>query len=344
MSSTLRRRRVLSAALIGLTVALTVTGAAEARRGGSFGSRGYRTYSAPSSTYTAPRPVAPIERSMTPRGAAPYGQTPYGQAPYRAPVNPYGFPQRGGFFRNWGGPILGGLLAAGLFGMLMGHGVGGGFGMGAGLLALIVQIGVIALVVGLVMRLFRRRAAPAYPGPGFAQAQAFTPPPPVFDPPAYAPALQSGPPAHGDRSGDEIGLTQRDFDTFERLLHEVQDAFSREDYAALRERTTPEVMSFLAEELSRNALAGRRNEVRDLRLVQGDLAEAWSEGEKDYATLAMRYAAVDLMRDRADGHVVEGDERPSETTEIWTFVRDRGGAGPWGGGSDWKLSAIQDAR
>ena len=41
------------------------------------------------------------------------------------------------------------------------------------------------------------------------------------------------------------------------------------------------------------------------------------------------------MRDRATGKVVEGDERLTETTELWTFVRPRGG--------EWKLSAIQEA-
>jgi predicted lipid-binding transport protein (Tim44 family) len=53
----------------------------------------------------------------------------------------------------------------------------------------------------------------------------------------------------------------------------------------------------------------------------------------------MRYASIDVMRDRDSGRVVEGDpDRPSETTEVWTFVRDR--AGPWGAG--WRLSAIQE--
>ena len=37
--------------------------------------------------------------------------------------------------------------------------------------------------------------------------------------------------------------------------------------------------------------------------------------------------------------IVEGDETPSQTTEIWTFVRER--SSPWGGGI-WKLSAIQE--
>ncbi len=53
----------------------------------------------------------------------------------------------------------------------------------------------------------------------------------------------------------------------------------------------------------------------------------------------MRYSSIDVMRDRATGAVLEGDPNAAtETTEIWTFVRDR--EGPWG--PRWKLSAIQD--
>jgi predicted lipid-binding transport protein (Tim44 family) len=134
---------------------------------------------------------------------------------------------------------------------------------------------------------------------------------------------------------DEIGLTADDFDAFEQLLHEVQAAFTREDYAGLRERCTPEIVSFLSEELSQNAVNGVRNEVLDVKLLQGDLSEAWREGATEYATVAMRYESIDVMRDRQSGAVVEGDEHPTETTEIWTFVRPVGGR--------WQLSAIQEA-
>ena len=95
-------------------------------------------------------------------------------------------------------------------------------------------------------------------------------------------------------------------------------------------------MSYLSEELSQNATQGRRNEVTDITLDQGDLAEAWREGDIDYATVAMRYTSRDIMRDRATGKVLSGDaDAPSQTVELWTFVRN--------GGQAWKLSAIQDA-
>jgi predicted lipid-binding transport protein (Tim44 family) len=72
--------------------------------------------------------------------------------------------------------------------------------------------------------------------------------------------------------------------------------------------------------------------VTDVKLLQGDLAEAWREGDSEYATVAMRFALTDRMVERASGRTVEGGT-PSEVTELWTFMRARGGA--------WLLSAIQ---
>jgi predicted lipid-binding transport protein (Tim44 family) len=148
--------------------------------------------------------------------------------------------------------------------------------------------------------------------------------------PAAAPYVPTTGPAW------EIPIEPQDQATFETLLKEVQDAFGREDYAALRERCTPEVMGYLAEELSDNATHGKKNEVTGTRLLQADVGEAWREGDVDYATAAMRYESIDLMRDRATGAVLSGDPNtPSQTTELWTFARHIGGP--------WKLSAIQEA-
>ncbi len=139
----------------------------------------------------------------------------------------------------------------------------------------------------------------------------------------------------GGYPSDEIGITSSDLDRFEQLLGEIQSAFGREDFAGLRSRTTPEVMSYLAEELGQNAARGVHNEVSDVKLLQGDLSESWREDDTDYATVAMRYRSRDIMRDRSSGKVAEGDpDQPIETTELWTFTRNRNG--------DWRLSAIQE--
>jgi predicted lipid-binding transport protein (Tim44 family) len=330
------RLAVVLAGAMALTLALGAP--AEARRGGSFGSRGARTYSAPRPTAFSPGYVAPVQRSMTApaAGYAPvqpgYAPSPYANGGYQQP--------RGGFGRpGFGGGLLAGLATGGLLGALMGHGFGGGWGagmgggMGGGLLSTLFQLGLIALLVWMAVRLFRRRGQPA--ADGFASAYQTNPgpnpaygggqPSPWGAQPAYAP---SAVPA-------EIQIGRDDEQAFERLLIEVQDAFGREDYAGLRARTTPEVMSFLAEELSENATHGRRNDVTRTRLLRCEVSEAWREGDADYATAALNYESIDLMRDRQTGQVLQGDATtPTATTELWTFVRH--------GRGDWKLSAIQE--
>ena len=47
---------------------------------------------------------------------------------------------------------------------------------------------------------------------------------------------------------------------------------------------------------------------------EGDLAEAWREGDTDYATVAMKFALKDSMVERVSGRTVEGGER-SEVTD-----------------------------
>jgi predicted lipid-binding transport protein (Tim44 family) len=315
-------KRLVPILAVGLAFALCIGGAAEARRGGGFGSRGARTYSAPQQTALAPGGAAPIQRSMTPRPAPPTAAQP-GLAPQ---------PQRPGFFNRFGGGLLGGLLLGGLIGGLMGHGFGLG---GAGLMTMLIQAAVVGLLIWLALRLFRRtapvtNAAPAIgSGPWSPQTGAPISPP--------TPSLAYGAPAYAPPSND-LRVDHDDMAAFERILIQVQQAFAQEDYAALRTLTTPEVMSFLAEELSANATQGRKNDVSATRLLQADPAEAWREPDADYATVAMRFESIDVMRDRQTGAVVEGDpSKPTQTTEIWTFARKS----EWG--PAWKLSAIQDA-
>lgn len=318
------KRSSLIVGTLALVVLLTSAFAdtAEARRGGSFGSRGIRTYQSPAATTTAPMATQPIQRSMTPQMQPSPG---YATQPAMG---------RPGLFGGFGGSLLGGLALGGLIGMMFGHGFGGiagGFGF-------LLQIAILAFGAMFLFRYFASRNQPAAVGAGPAGAS-----------PAPGPACReafggiagfgsrpAARPINAVNANDQIGITSADFDAFERLLDEIQGAFGREDYAGLRERTTPEVMSYLAEELSENATHGLRNDVADVKLLQGDLSEAWSEGDTDYATVAMRYQSRDSMRKRDTGELVSGSANsPTETTEIWTFARKPGGA--------WKLSAIQDA-
>ena len=136
-------------------------------------------------------------------------------------------------------------------------------------------------------------------------------------------------------AGGRVDITRSDYDAFERLLGETQTAYSNEDIGALRSHVTPEMLSYFSEQLSENASRGVVNRVSDVRLLQGDLAEAWREGGSEYATVAMHFALTDRTFDRASGRLVDGSESPQEVTEVWTFMRAAGG--------QWVLSAIQQA-
>ena len=312
--------RCLAMAVVGLFLAADYA-EARAGRGGGFGSRGARTFQAPPPTATAPKPAQPIERTTTPQPAlgATQGTAAAGAA---QAARPGLFSTRGGFF--------GGLVGAGLLGMLLGYGLFGGLGGLASMLGLLLQVALVAMLVMLAIRFFQRRSQPAFAGaPGSV--------PPLrreAAPPAYGPV--SGGPAPGAARGRElVPITQADLDHFERALGEVQAAYGARDLAALDRLTTPEMAGFFAEELARDQQRGLVNHIADVRLLQGDVAESWSERGREYATLAMRFGLRDWTTD-ATGRVVEGDsDRPTEATELWTFVRERG--------APWRLSAIQQA-
>ena len=309
---------------LSLVMGLSLASEADARRGGSFGSRGARTYSAPPPTKTAPTQTAPVERSMTSPQAAQPGAANAARPQTASPMNA---PKRGGIFGN---RLFQGLMVGGLIGMLLGHGFGAGL---AGALGGILQIALLALAAVLIFKFFanRRRPAAATGPVAAAGNSSFRSP---FD--VQQPASGGYAPAAAPYAGEDFSVQTSDREVFERLLREVQEAFGREDYAAIRERSTPEIMSYLAEELSQNATRGVRNQVSDVRMLEGDVAEAWREGAVEYATAALRYSSRDWMVDRESGAVVEGDPNAvTETTELWTFVRNPG--------QGWKLSAIQEA-
>jgi predicted lipid-binding transport protein (Tim44 family) len=327
MKFTFSTRGIVKTMAVVLSLALPLTialSSADARVGGgsSSGSRGTRTFSAPPSTSTAPSAAQPFNRTMTQPGAPGMGAPAAGAA------------AKGGFFNRPGMGMLGGLaagfLGAGLLGMLFGGGMFSGLGGLSSIFGLILQIGLIVIVVRLAMSWWQRRnqTASAYAGP------------------APGPAVGPGGPGAQTsfRTGSGFGLGSgtapleigpADYEAFEKLLGDVQAAWSNEDVNTLHTLATPEMVSYFTKDLSENNARGVVNKVTDVKLLQGDLAEAWREGETDYASVAMRFGLVDKTIERASGKVVEGSDRPIEATEVWTFVRPRN--------ASWELSAIQQA-
>ena len=302
-------RMRLIALLIALASSLTLVSVdhAEARagKGGSFGSRGTRTYTAPPSTNTAPK-AAPVERSMTPRTAAPT------QGMQNA--------AQGSRFGGMRGLLMGGLFALALGSIF-------GFGTLASVMGFLLQFALIGGLIYLAFAFFRRRSEPAVAqGPSSAATGSNS---------ARAPmggfGAQAAPAAYT--------VSSADLDEFERLLGQTQTAFAREDTDTLGRITTPEMFSSFSQELADNARSGVRNEIADVKLLQGDVSEAWREDGSTFATVAMRFSLIDATVDRATKRVVQGDlSRPTEALELWTFRKD-----DRAGNEGWQLSAIQQA-
>lgn len=311
-----RTRGMIKAIAVVLSLALPTVIAvsyADARVGGgsNSGSRGSRTFSAPPSTTTAPGTTQPMNRTMAQPGS---------------PASPAA--TGGGFFNRPGMGMLGGLaagfLGAGLLGMLFGGGLFSGLGSFASILGLILQVGLIILVVRLAMSWWQRRNAPAYASTGAGPAPAQNP-----QQTNYRSAMGFG----LGSSAPPLEIKPEDYEAFERLLGEVQAAWSEEDVSKLERLATPEMASYFARDLADNKARNAVNKVTGVKLLQGDLAEAWREGDTDYATVALRFALVDKTFDRNNNQLIAGSDQPTEATEVWTFVRPRGG--------NWELSAIQ---
>jgi predicted lipid-binding transport protein (Tim44 family) len=315
MKFTQRARGIVQAIAVALSLALPLMlaiSSADARIGGgmSSGSRGARTFSAPPSTTTAPGTAQPFNRTITQPGSPGLG------APASA---------GGGFFNRPGRGMLGGLaagfLGAGLLGMLFGGGMFGGLGGLSSIFGLILQIGLIIIVVRLAMSWWQRRhaTASAYAGP------------------AAGPGAQS---SFRNATGFGLGsgstpleILPADYEAFERLLGEIQAAWTNEDVARLHTLATPEMVSYVTQDIADHKAQNIINTVSDVKLLQGDLAEAWREGDTDFASVALRYSLIDKTTDRATGRLVKGSEQATEATEVWTFLRPRG--------ANWELSAIQ---
>jgi predicted lipid-binding transport protein (Tim44 family) len=311
MSRRLLNWRILLALLFCASFSLAPA-IAEARAGGSFGSRsssmgsrGLRTYENNS--------AQPLGRSMTSPPQS--GLTPAVPSPM------YG---SGSFFQRH--PFLTGLFGGFIGSWLFGHsGYAADGGSGGSAMGMLLELLIIGGLIYLAFRLFRGRAfSPAWPGRApFAMSRS---------------AGAAAAPRRPDR-GRDINLSDSDLTAFQGLHAAVQEAWSAGDLGRLRRLMTPEMLSYFSEELTRNASQGVQNIVSDVQLIKGELTESWEERDLQYATAYMRWRALDyivrLARSPADpDYIVSGNPRiPTEAEEVWTFVRRRG--------SDWLLSAIQ---
>jgi predicted lipid-binding transport protein (Tim44 family) len=308
------------AAIIALSPVL-----ADARAGGSYragggssfssmGSRGSQTYN-----YNG---AAPIQRSVTPQTGP---SAPYGAAPGYA-----GFGSRHPFLTGLFGGFIGSWIGSLLFPHWgMGYGVGGMFG----------SIFIWLILIGLIWFLFRmfRGHSLGMPfsggggmmGSGGLYTNGFS---------GMSP-LSAGYSAYSQPRLATIGVAQGDYEEFETILKGVQKAWSNGDLGALRQYTTPEMLSYFSEQLAENESQGVANKVDDVELIKGEVREAWDEGRMHYATALMHWRARDYTV-RSGGNPREGEiivggdpQNLTEASEMWTFARSPGGR--------WLLSAVQ---
>jgi len=282
------------------TFAEARAGSSSSGGGSSMGSRGSRTFDN--------NGAAPLSRSMT---QTPSATSPLGGAA-GAGAGAYGgsFFQRHPFLTGIAGGFLGSMLFSGMGGM--GHVFGG-----------LLTVLIIGLLIFFVIRLFSGRGF-SFAGGGGAMPRSVGA--------AAAPRPQQ-------YRGVDTTVGDADLNAFQSIHGAVQEAWGKADLGKLRQQMTPEMLSYFSEELTRNTSQGVQNIVSDIRLLKGEISESWEEGDMQYATAYLRWSAIDyVMRlGRSPGqpdYLVSGDPKtPTESEEVWTFVRRRDG--------NWLLSAIQ---
>ena len=191
----------------------------------------------------------------------------------------------------------------------------------ASLFGLLLQLAVFGGLIWLGVRLFRSLTQTNSGGPG-----------PVIAPPYR---VMNGPAAPKPARIEKLfEPTDADKTAFGTILAGIQQAWSAGDIQALRQLATPEVVSWLADDLSRDASQGVRNIVDQVALLKGDVIESWRDGDVDYATAVLTFTSRDYTVRTDSGAVVDGNAQGTvESTEAWTFLRVPGGR--------WLLSAVE---
>ncbi|HYA27738.1 MAG TPA: Tim44 domain-containing protein [Acidobacteriota bacterium] len=303
-------------ALVGLSQIL-LESFVDARAGGgrTAGSRGSRSYQAPS------RPTQP---AAPPREATP--QQPQQPIPQALP------PQPGGFMRSLGTAMLGGFLGSLLFSGVAHAGLGGS---GIGL----IEIMLLAGIGYLIFRLFRARAAATdYGSLAYEETREQTPSTPAY---SNAPPVQESLPLNGI---DYRSLTMMDrsfsperfLKTAQDLFFKIQGAWNKQDSATLRALCGADLMKSWEEEIAQLKTRGQKNRMDNIALRESEITEVWTENGEDFITVRLFANLLDYTVDEK-GVVINGSDSDSvEFEEFWTFTRP---VGPNG----WKLTAVQQA-
>ena len=300
----MRTSRVICVVLAAVMVMVGGSDAfAKLGKGKSMGSRASRTADRPIERTVIP-PAPPVAQPVVPQIAPP---------PMLAP-QPMGFAQRNPFMSGF----MGGMVGMGIGSLLFGHPAYASYDAspGAGILGLLLQLALIGGLIWWGMRFFRGQSG------GSGQ---------VVDMPYQQSAAAPHP---VPRIAKEFEPTDADKQVFGQILIEAQRAWTAGDISALKQIATPEMVSYLADDLAADSSQGVRNVIEDVRLLSGDVTESWTENGRQFVTAVLTFANKDYTVRMDNGAVVEGNpQMPVQNQEAWTFVRV--------GNGRWLLSAVE---
>ncbi|MFH0976678.1 MAG: Tim44 domain-containing protein [Spirochaetota bacterium] len=296
------------AALVFITMIVTEQFAyARAGGGRSFGSRGSRSFSSPSSS---------MSRSTQPARNATQPSTPYSQ------------PAGGGFLRSLGMGMAGGFLGSMLFRGLGYGGTGwggeGGGGGGIGLIEILV-IGGLGL---LLYRMYKRRkegsgGSPLAGGGLFGASQ-------------DAPQTRESDLSDikmSDPSFDEVRFKDNVMDMF----FKIQAAWMNRDLSTVNQILSDEMKEQFQGDIDEMLGGNRVNRLENIAVRTVDLTEAWQDNGQDYITTLIYANILDYTVDDKSGNVISGSKtEPVKFEEYWTFTRPSRA-------KKWMLSAINQA-
>jgi predicted lipid-binding transport protein (Tim44 family) len=283
--------------------------------GGSFGSRGSRSFSVPRST-PAPAPASPYQSSRQ------YG-TPAAPAP-----QPFG---GGGFLRGMAGGIVGGMLGGMLFRSLGFAGGAGGMGGGFGFMDILLIGGLLYGIYWFMKR--RRQAATGVPAGTYYRDTT------AMDSGRAAQAM----PAHeaGGRESDvETGLShirqmdphfdeKRFTDGCLDQFFRIQGAWANRDMSGVKALLTAEMFGIFRGQAEELKAKKRINRLENIAVRSIEITEAWQEGGDDFLTVNLYANLLDYTVDEQSGQIVSGSRtEPVKFNEYWTFTRPVGDK-PW---------------
>ena len=300
---------------------------------GSFGSRGARTYDQ--------NGAKPIEQTTTTR---PTATSPPPAASSQAPTaQPASAPQPSFLQRH---PLMAG-VAAGVAGSWIGHMLFGATDSSAKTNEAGEQVGatgqtaggsdftsillLMLLAGGALYYFLKVRRTPAPVLSGLSRSSAVS-----------GSLLAESSPATLRTATVDNEVTNADKAAFQQLLIEIQTAWSKQDLAGLRRSVTPEMLTYFSTALAEQTSQDIENHVEEVVLGRAEVRESWTEDATQYATVDLHWSArdytVSLTKKRGEpGYLVDGsEETPSESSEVWTFMRYQNGK--------WLLSAIQQVK